>query len=96
MTRNTQGEVIRMKQNVIEKTLTKEIKCKEGAKLLSMHEKAFSRLRKNYKLFGTQALIPAKPGPKEGSPPRNRTPEWIEDTVCSLAWKHPFKSPVDL
>jgi hypothetical protein len=96
MTRNTQGEVIKMKQTVIEQTLNKELKCKDGAKLLSMHQKAFSRLRKNYKLFGIQALIPSKPGPKEGFPPINRTPEWIEDIVCDLAWKHPFKSPVDL
>lgn len=85
-----------MKKSVIEKTLTKEIKCKDGARILSMHEKAFSRLRHNYKEFGIQALIPDKPGPKEGSPPPNRTPEIVEDVVCSLAQKHPFKSPVDL
>ena len=96
MTRNTQGELIAMKKHVIEQTLTKEIKCKDGAILLRMHEKAFSRLRRHYKLYGIQALIPDKPGPKEGSPPRNRTPEDIESIVCDLGWRQPFKSPVDL
>lgn len=85
-----------MKQTVIEKTLTKEIKCKDGAELLNMHEKSFSRLRKNYKEFGIQALIPDKPGPKEGSPPPNRTAGWIEKIVCDLGMFNPFVGPVEL
>ena len=85
-----------MKQIVIEKTLAKEIKCKDGAELLNMHEKAFSRLRKNYKIRGIQALIPEKPGPKEGSPPPNRTPAFIEDIVCDLGMFNPFMGPIEL
>jgi len=85
-----------MKQNVIEQTLTKEIKCKKGAELLSMHPNAFSRLRRRYKKFGIQALIPDKPGPKEGSPPKNRTPESIEDLVCDLGMFNPFMGPIEL
>jgi transposase len=96
MTRNTQGELIAMKQSVIEKTLTKEIKCKDAAELLHMHNKAFSRLRKNYKIYGIQALIPEKPGPKEGSPPPNKTSEWIEEIVCDLGMLNPFKGPIEL
>jgi hypothetical protein len=96
MTRNTQGELIKMKQNTIESTLRKELKCKDAAKLLNMHENAFSRLRKNYKLYGIQALIPAKPGPKEGSPPPNRTPEFIEEIVCDLGMFNPFTGPIEL
>lgn len=85
-----------MKQAVIEQTLTKEMKCKDGAKLLNMHAKSFSRLRRNYMTYGIQALIPDKPGPKEGSPPRNRTSEDIENIVCKLGWQYPFDSPVNL
>lgn len=96
MTRNTQGELIKMKQNTIESTLRKELKCKDAAKILNMHEKAFSRLRKHYKEFGIQALIPDKPGPKEGSPPPNRTPEFIEDIVCDLGMFNPFTGPIEL
>jgi transposase InsO family protein len=96
MTRNTQAEVIKMKQTVIEQTLAKEIKCKKGAELLSMHPKSFSRLRKNYKLYGIQALTPDKPGPKEGSPPPNRTPEIIEEIVCDLGMFNPFMGPIEL
>lgn len=96
MTRNTQGELIKMKQNTIESTLRKEIKCKEAAKLLNMHEKSFSRLRKNYKLFGIQSLIPDKPGPKEGSPPPNRTSKHIENIVCDLGMFNPYMGPMEL
>ena len=85
-----------MKQTVIEQTLRKEIKCKKGAGLLSMHPNAFSRLRKNYKEFGIQALIPEKPGPKAGSPPNNRTAAWIEEIVCDLGMFNPFLGPIEL
>ena len=85
-----------MKQIVIEQTLQKEIKCKKGAELLSMHPNAFSRLRRNYREHGIQALIPGKPGPKEGSPPKNRTPEIIEEIVSDLGMFNPFMGPIEL
>ena len=85
-----------MKQNIIESTLSKEMKCKDAAKALGIHKKAFSRLRSRYKESGIQALIPVKPGPKVGSPPRNRTPEWIEEIVCDTAMFNPFMGPIEL
>lgn len=81
---------------MIEQTLAKEIKCQKGAKLLNMHPKSFSRLRKNYKLYGIKALVPDKPGPKESSSPKNKTPEIIEEIVSDLDMFNPFMGPIEL
>lgn len=93
--RNTQEELIAMKTEIINKCLNKELKCKDGAKVLQMHEKAFSRLKKNYLARGEVALMPQKPGPKHGSAP-NKTPEVIEDIVVDIALKHRSQGPVAL
>lgn len=96
MVRNTQGELIKMKQKLIELAISKELRCKEAAKQLSMHPNAFSRLKRRYLQYGVAALVPDKPGPKDGSPPPNRTPEWIEEIVCRLARVNLFSGPIDL
>lgn len=70
--------------------------CKDGAKLLTMHPKAFSRLKSNYIKEGISALVPKKPGPKEGKIANNRTPEDIEDIVVALALRHPYYGPIPL
>jgi IS30 family transposase len=93
--RNTQEELVAMKKEIINKCVAKELLCKEGAKLLNMHEKAFSRLKRNYLDQGEIALMPQKPGPKQGSP-HNKTPEWMEDLVVEVAFAHQDQGPISL
>lgn len=62
---------------------------KDAAKILQMHAKALSRLKKNYLLYGDAALLGRKPGPKTYGPPANKTDEGIEELVTSFAINHP-------
>ena len=91
--RNTQEELIMLKKNVLDKFIAREISRKDVATLLGMHKNAVSRLKTNYIVHGVDALVPAKPGPKEGSLAVNRTSEEIEDVVIGLALQHPFWGP---
>lgn len=93
--RNTQGELIAMKRNILDACIERNIKCKDGAKFLKMHAKAFSRLKARYIKEGESALMPKKPGPKRFTP-QNRTPEAIEDLVVEVAAKHPDLGPIPL
>ena len=93
--RNTQGELIAMKKAVLDSCIGKEMKCKDGAKLLQMHPNAFSRLKRHYLERGYQVLIPAKPGPKNHQAP-NKTPEHIEAMVVKLGFEHSDFGPVPL
>ena len=93
--RNSQEELIAMKKEILDRCITKQILCKEGAKLLKMHPKSFLRLKRHYLEKGEQILMPRKPGPKSGTPP-NKTPEWIEDIVVKLAFKYRGLGPEPL
>jgi transposase len=94
--RNTQEELIAMKKQILDQYIEKQIKCKDGAKLLQMHEKAFLRLKARYRTYGEQALIPKRPGPKKGSTAHNRTPEWIEAMVVEVSREYRFLGPIPL
>ncbi len=94
--RNTQEALIAMKKGILDSCIAKQIKCKDGARLLKMHPKSFSRLKKKYIENGISALTPKPPGPKNGSVAVNRTPVWIEDLVCDLAINNPNDSPIEL
>jgi len=94
--RNTQETLIIMKKEILDSCITKKIKCLEGAKLLKMHPKSFSRLKKNYIENGVSILTPKPSGPKNGFIAGNRTPLWIEDMVCELARDNPNESPIEL
>lgn len=85
-----------MKKEVLDSCLAKKLKCLDGAKLLHMHPKSFSRLKKQYLERGEAALTPRPPGPKNGFVAGNRTPIWIEDMVCNLAVKNIQAGPVEL
>jgi len=85
-----------MKKRTIERCFSKQMKWKEGAQLLGMHPKAFSRLKKNYLKYGEMVLVGRKPGPKPWSPPANKTPEDIEEIVERLAIAHPHFGPQPL
>jgi transposase-like protein len=92
--RNTQDELISMKKGILDSCISRQITCKEGAKLLVMHEKAFLRLKSRYVEHGEAVLVPKKTGPK--GPPLNRTEEWIEDIVVGLARDNKRLGPIDL
>jgi len=64
------------------------MKCYAGAKLLHLHPKSFSRLKKLYLEHGEAGLVPKKTGPKKGSPP-NRTSAHLESLVCETAKLNP-------
>jgi len=94
--RNTQETIIAMKKEILDSCVAKRMKCLEGAKLLKMHPKSFSRLKKNYFENGDDVLTPKTPGPKNGFIAGNRTPLWVEDIVCELAKNNPNESPIEL
>ena len=96
MRRNTQEELIAMKKSILDACTSRQMKCKDGAKILSMHPKSFSRLKKKYNEYGEAILIPKKSGPKSNNPPKNKTSEWLEDVVCHIARKKPNSGPVEL
>ena len=69
-----------MKKQIIEDCIKKQMKWKEGARILVMHPKALSRLKKNYLSHGECVVVGRKPGPNRGSPD-NKTPDSIEEIV---------------
>ena len=85
-----------MKQTVLEKCLKKELKDKDGATLLNIHPKSFSRLKARYLEHGVAVLLPKKPGPKRGHTAKNRTSEAVEQVVVKLAQDFPNLGPVGL
>lgn len=93
--RNTQEELIAMKKEIIDKCIAKEMLCKDGAKLLHLHPKSFSRLKSKYQREGEQALVPKKTGPKNFIP-QNRTSEIIEQLVVCVASENKSLGPVPL
>ena len=84
-----------MKKEIFDQCIIKQLKCKDGAQLLKMHPKAFSRLKSRYQEEGEDVLMPKKPGPKTGTP-HNRTPEWTEDKVVGLASRYRSLGPIPL
>ena len=94
--RNTQEALIAMKKEILDSCIAKKMKCLDGAKILKMHPKSFSRLKKEYLAGGEAVLVPKPPGPKNGFIANNRTPQWQEDIVCELARNNTFSGPVEL
>lgn len=90
--RDTLEELNHMKRNILERCIHKEMKCKEGAKELGMHPKAFSRLKRRYREEGECVLMPKKPGPKHLIP-ENKTPEEIEEVVVGYGRKYRHLGP---
>jgi len=94
--RNTQETLITMKKEILDSCISRKMKCLEGAKLLNMHPKSLSRLKKDYIEKGEAALIPKPPGPRKGRIAKNRTPEWLEDIVCGLARNNTNEGTIEL
>lgn len=94
--RNTQETLIAMKKEILDSCIAKKMKCLEGAKLLNMHPKSFSRLKKNYIEKGETVLISKPSGPKKWHIPKNRTPEWLENLVCEIARNNTREGTIEL
>ena len=94
--RNTQGELIAMKKQVLDKLIVRELNRSQAANFFSMHPNAVSRLKKRYLEHGEKVLIPEKPGPKNTDNIHNRTPDWAADIVANLAIKRPDLGPQPL
>ena len=96
MRRNTQGELIAMKKQVLDRLIARELTRDQAVGLLSMHPNSVSRLKSNYLEHGEAVLVPAPPGPKKGAITHNRTPEWIENIVAQLGYKRADLGPIAL
>ena len=83
-----------MKKEVFDSCIGGQLLCKEGAKLLSMHPKAFLRLKARYVEHGEAVFVPKKTGPK--GPPKNRTADWVENIVVELARENTRLGPIEL
>jgi transposase len=92
--RNTQGELIIMKKQLLDKLISHELTRTQVANLLQMHPNAVSRLKKRYIEFGVEALYPQKPGPKNGDHIHNKTPNFISNIIVELAKNNHNLSPV--
>lgn len=90
--RLTRHYLTEMKEKVIKECLEKKMRWKQGAKVLSMHPKALSRLKRNYLQYGRVVLEGRKPGPKKGHA-WNRTSEEIEEKVTEISLNHPELGP---
>ena len=64
--RNTQGELIAMKKQLLDKLIARELSRTQVANLMQMHPNAVSRLKGRYIEHGDKILTPEKPGPKNG------------------------------
>jgi hypothetical protein len=84
-----------MKESLINACLNKKMKWKDAAKVLNMHPKALSRLKKKYLKYGNSALLGKKPGPKKGIA-HNKTDGIIEDIIVKLALFNNHLGPVSL
>ena len=93
--RNTQGELIAMKKQVLDRLINRELNRSQAAGFLQMHTNAVSRLKKRYIEHGPDILTPKKSGPKNGET-HNRTPEWVENIVVQFAVKQPNFGPLPL
>lgn len=95
-TRNTQEELIMLKKRLLNKCIERKMKQKDAAKLIGMHPKAFSRLKRKYLEHGIVALVPRKPGPKQGAEAINRTAKEIEDIVVAYGLRYRNLGPIPL
>ena len=93
--RNTQGELIAMKKQILDKLVNRELTRTQASNLMLMHPNAVSRLKKRYIEHGEDVLTPKKTGPKNGET-HNKTPDFVEDIVVQIATDKPNFGPVPL
>ena len=95
--RSTQEQILMQKVTLIEMVNSGDMKVKEASKILNIHPKSFSRIKKGYNDYGIDFLVPKKPGPKKGRTiVHNRTPKEVEDLVAAYGVKYPNMGPIGL
>ena len=85
-------EMTQLKIKLVKDIIAKKRKIKDAAEILEVNRKSVSRWKWAFIYGGESALLPKKPGPKNGTA-WNRTSEVIEDAICNIAEKNPFKGP---
>lgn len=85
----------RMKVNLVEQILRKEIKVATAARSIGKSRQILHRWIRTYQELGQEALYSKKPGPKKGTA-WNRTAEEKENIVLRLAEENPFEGPIPL
>ena len=85
-------EMSQLKIKLVKEIVNKKRKIKDVAEILEVDRKSVSRWKWKYIQEGEAALIPKKPGPKNGTA-WNKTPEDIENMICNIAERNPFKGP---
>jgi len=85
-------EMTQLKIKLVKDILKKKRKVKEVAEILEVDRKSVSRWKWQYIQGGEEALLPRKPGPKNGTA-WNKTHDEIEELICNIAERNPFKGP---
>jgi len=85
-------EMTQLKIKLVKDIIAKKRKIKDVAEILEVDRKSVSRWKWAFIYGGEEALLPKKPGPKGGTT-WNRTSKVIEDIVCNIAERNPFKGP---
>lgn len=95
--RRADSHLVRLKQTVLDEHMAHRLSVGQASGLLTMHPKAFLRLKGRYKLGGVDALWPKKPGPKPGQTRCiHRTSDEVEKQVVELSKREPALGPVPL
>ncbi len=84
--------MIELKIRLIKDIIAKKRKIKEVVEILKVDRRSVSRWKYQFIHGGEEALLPKKPGPKNGTA-WNKTGEEIEDIICQIAEDNPFKGP---
>lgn len=85
-------EMTQLKIKLVKDVIKKKLKINDVAEILGVDRKSVSRWKWKYIYGGEEALLPKKSGPKNGTA-WNKTSEDIENMICNVAERNPFKGP---
>ena len=85
-------EMTQLKIKLVKELVQKKRKIKEISELLEVDRKTVGRWKAAFLFEGEAGLLPKKPGPKDGTA-WNKTDDELEELICEVARKHPFKGP---
>ena len=86
------NKMLQLRIKLIKELDQKKIKQKDICFVLGVSRQTVSKWLAKYRIEGEAGLTPKKCGPKDGTA-WNRTSEVIEDAICNIAEKNPFKGP---
>lgn len=85
-------EMTKLKIKLVKEVVAKKRKIKDVCEILEVDRKTVRRWKAVYLFEGEAGLYPKKPGPKGGTT-WNKTDDGLEDIICEIARRHPFKGP---